>query len=112
MLDARRERVSHAKGCRTWRPRGGVVVALRGRCEAATAAATAAAVGRRGATMRRFETTGALTEWSGSVEKCECRGGNVAPPGIRAEANLPHWLLIGGGRHGRLSHVPCRGWQS
>ena len=59
-----------------------------------------------GATMRRFETTGALTEWSGSVEKCECRGGSVAPPGRRAEANLPHWLLIGGGRHGRLSHVP------
>ena len=59
-----------------------------------------------GATMRRFETTGALTEWSGSVEKCECRGGNVAPPGCLAEANLPHWLLIGGGRHGRLSHVP------
>ena len=64
-----------------------------------------------GATMRRFETTGALTEWSGSVEECECRGGSVAPPGRRAEANLPQWLLIGGGRHGRLSHVPCRGWQ-
>ena len=58
-----------------------------------------------GATMRRFETTGALTEWSGSVEKCECRGGSVAPPGRRAEANLPHWLLIGGGRHGRMCRV-------
>lgn len=35
--------------------RGRIVVALRGRCEAAG--------------------TGALTELSGSVEKCECRGG-------------------------------------
>ena len=66
--------------------RGRIVVALRGRCEAAG--------------------TGALTELSGSVEKCECRGGSVAPPGRRAEANLPHWLLIGGGRHGQPSHVP------
>ena len=30
----------------------------------------------------------------------------MAPPGRRAEANLPHWLLIGGGRHGQPSHVP------
>ena len=116
--EARCERVSHAKGCRTKRAakgcrtrkgvarsgRGRIVDALRGRCEAASRAATTAA---GGATVRPVQTTGALTsEWSGSVEKCECRGGNVAPPGCLAEANLPHWLLIGGGRHGRLSHVP------